>query len=409
VVSAGTTIFIIVGTYMDNMNPGDGGAFEITVTETAPLAPGAACDVFAQPDICPSTQSCTGRGQVGTCTDLGTATLTRCRPMTDPNGQCDAGLTCDTQSGLCLTTATVGGACDFIQDICPTGSFCRPNISTTTPELTQGICAADGSLGGFCDGTTACTDTTNTCSDPTNGGFCQASGAANAACQPSLAPPVLCTTGTTCAQQGTSFKCLSDGTAAGTACRDTAPRCDAALVCSGGATGTAAGICQTAAVTTCNPRLSSAKCTVAGQVCAAKSFITGTCTTSTAESTADHSTFDTAQNTTGALSAFTGSLAAATDVDCYKVTVTQGQSIYAEVSDGAGGCPANADTIITLINSAGQVIESNDDSGLNFCSILDGSATNSLAGNLDAGTYAVCVRPFPQTTVDSYVLSISVQ
>lgn len=92
-----------------------------------------------------------------------------------------------------------------------------------------------------------------------------------------------------------------------------------------------------------------------------------------------------------------GTISPDTDVDYYSVTVPAGHALFAETSDGAGGCAT--DTVLALLNPAGDVLTSDDNggatssSGSGACSRID-PRTNLASAELPAGTYYVRVSGF---------------
>jgi hypothetical protein len=410
-VNAGTEVYIVVGVYSTMMTPGTGGPFELTVEELELLPMNAECDTGL--DLCPAGQSCAGTAQVGKCTDDGTAVLTRCRPDGDPNGRCDMPLTCVVgQNGnpdICKQPASQDGPCDFLLSQCPTDNICIPTFTTTTQKITSGICRQNGTVGGLCGSDVGMGGTNcpmgSTCSD-TNQGFCQVDTAAGVACDPVNAffSPTKCAAGTTCAFNvgGGNFTCQADGTVAGSACRAMDPKCDGALTCSA----MMGGFCEGSAVGggTCQPHLRTTACT-GGTVCIATDYTAGTCGTATAEQMGDHATYDTAQAVpliNGSV-AVAGTMTADTEVDCYSVSVNAGETLFADVGDGNGGCPG--DSVVVIYDPQGRAVAVNDESPLDSCSSLFFTASA-------AGTYAICVTPyqgfFGGTAIPNYVLSIKV-
>jgi hypothetical protein len=100
------------------------------------------------------------------------------------------------------------------------------------------------------------------------------------------------------------------------------------------------------------------------------------------------------------------SITAATDLDCVRVTVPMGATLFAETSDGAGGCPSGADTVLTLFTAAGvRIAENNDISTTNRCSRINGLTPGSLPA-LAPGVYAACARAL--TVSMNYHLALSV-
>jgi cysteine-rich repeat protein len=104
---------------------------------------------------------------------------------------------------------------------------------------------------------------------------------------------------------------------------------------------------------------------------------------------------------------FSGDISPAGDVDLYSVTVTQGQFLRAELSNGAGGCPG--DTVLELISTDGNTTLGTDDNdGPGSCSLIN-PLTDSFAANMAAGTYFLRVRAFNAGTVlTGYSLDIDI-
>jgi cysteine-rich repeat protein len=93
------------------------------------------------------------------------------------------------------------------------------------------------------------------------------------------------------------------------------------------------------------------------------------------------------------------------DLDYYSFTVVNGGSVYAETTNGRGGC--TLDTLITLFAPDGTtVLGSDDDDGINNCSIID-PTRDAFATNLAAGTYYVQVRTFSTTAIGPYALTVT--
>lgn len=217
------------------------------------------------------------------------------------------------------------------------------------------------------------------------GGTCTAGQsicATGAHCIPTLADPMADT-------------CQTDGLA-GTLCRDAAPRCDTTLVCSA-ATATAQGVCRAVnpAGGTCDPTGRSAICTTPA-VCAHTTASAGLCVTTVVNETEPNDTPATAGAAVHANTVFSAAITPATDADCFNVTVTAGQSLLVETNDGMGGCPAMADTFLSVYaagaadGGTGVALGTDDDAGPGSCSLLDGTTAGPTHG-LAAGTYSVCV------------------
>ncbi len=101
-----------------------------------------------------------------------------------------------------------------------------------------------------------------------------------------------------------------------------------------------------------------------------------------------------------------GELTPAGDTDVYAVTVPLGGNVRVATSDGLGGCAT--DTVVGLLNAAGQVITFDDDSGTVPCSLID-PQVDRAASDLAAGTYyVVVVHENEIAGVGSYVVDIAV-
>jgi hypothetical protein len=158
----------------------------------------------------------------------------------------------------------------------------------------------------------------------------------------------------------------------------------------------------------CNPHFGVNRC-AAPAVCGATSFASGRCVAPTMEPAGAHATPMTAGAPVTTPAVIAGALTTATEVDCYALTVPANGSIYAEVNDGMGGCPANADSVLILYDSMFRAIDGNDDSLLSLCSQLDGTQAGSASHGLAAGTYYLCVQPYPRSMpIPQYYLDINV-
>lgn len=97
-----------------------------------------------------------------------------------------------------------------------------------------------------------------------------------------------------------------------------------------------------------------------------------------------------------------GAIRPAQDRDFYTIVVPEGGSVFAETSNGRGGC--SFDSVIDLIGPDGTtVVGTDDEDGINSCSQID-PARDAFARNLAAGTYYVVVRPFSTTATFDYTL-----
>jgi cysteine-rich repeat protein len=99
----------------------------------------------------------------------------------------------------------------------------------------------------------------------------------------------------------------------------------------------------------------------------------------------------------------TGQIAANTPDD-WAVMVPSGGSVWAEVSDGKGGCPF--DSVLHLYNPAGAEIGSNDNVAPGkMCSRID-PANDAFAANLPAGKYMLVVEGASGGDTGSYLLTV---
>ena len=105
-------------------------------------------------------------------------------------------------------------------------------------------------------------------------------------------------------------------------------------------------------------------------------------------------------------SSFAGDISPAGDSDIYAVDLIAGQSIRAEVSDGAGACPG--DLVLDLLDGDGvTILGTDDDDGIGACPLVT-PGVDPFATDLAAGRYFVRVRAATQTTVNGYTLVIDV-
>lgn len=387
----GQTVFIVVGGYGESTPGSSAEPFELTVREVASVSAGGACSATMP---CADTAECVvnpGSTTTGTCVADGIQTG-RCRLMAPA---CDMGLACSismpsrSDRGVCRRVVAAGMDCSMAGTVCAMGSTCRSNPT----DATQRICIADGASGGACrastprcDGMGAECSAGHTCVVPVAmGGACDVTGGGTS-----------CATGASCAPNamGTVGTCATNGSAAGTACRDVAKRCDATLECS---TMTGAGTCFTpiAAGMPCVTTSNNTRCGMGGS-CDVTTLMgtTGICIVPTDEvEPNDTPARGNGRITTNAI--FRASLSTGADVDCVRVTVPANASITAFTSDEMGTCTLSmgADTVLKLYNPMGMQIAENDD-GMDrkFCSEIN--ATTMGASHLAAGTYAVCVEAF---------------
>ncbi len=456
-VAAGTRVFVVVGGFGMDAASASTGAFELTVREITPVASGQACtatDVCATGSHClasptaPTTRICVPDGTSGgacnpgaTCSaGLACAANGVCRaPLAanavcmptdscaagahcvavNPDGSlrrcladggagaacrvmgtaCDATLTCSatmptaTAPGICRAVVAVGAACDTARS-CPASAHCL-SVAANPTMLT---CQVDGAVGTLCRATATPCDAGLTCSaaDPIMAaGVCRTTVAGTGACD--LRGRTSTCAGTSeCAPNAafTAGTCAAPGTAAGISCRSTGAACDAGLACSDMTpTADAPGYCQraVAAGAACDYQYGATTC-MGSAVCAPSSTAAGTCAAARAE-TEPNNTTATAQTPVTASTVFSAAITPGTDTDCFAVTVPANASLFLLTSDGHDGCPAMADTIVTLSTSAGVQIGSNDDGGAGLCSLLNGPLAGP-AHRLAAGTYVACVNSY---------------
>ncbi|MEO0460740.1 MAG: DVUA0089 family protein [Myxococcota bacterium] len=92
-----------------------------------------------------------------------------------------------------------------------------------------------------------------------------------------------------------------------------------------------------------------------------------------------------------------GSLSSSTDLDYFGFSLDAAGTVSIRTDDGMGGCAV--DTFLTLEDGAGNLVESDDDDGVEVCS--------SIERPLDSGTYRVLVEGFSELSIGPYVLSVS--
>jgi hypothetical protein len=399
-VMPGQTVTIVVATFA--MSAGAPGLpYELTVEEVPPIMMGGACDPTQQ-SVCVENTTCVGSGQVGTCVANGSLGA-RCRDM----NTCDMGLECIEASQdnfRCLRRAAMGGACDDVT-YCPDTADCLPD-GMMPGGASSGRCRERGAEGGLCAGNSMATCGMGlTCTgDAMRTGTCVREVMAGAACDPT-GISTRCAMGSTCARAAMGFTCQADGSAAGTACVDGAMRCTGmGLTCS---TPAMAGVCRRTNAMPggmCDTRFGTVAC--AGmEACSADGNGNGTCRPVVAEGMGDNNSPMNAEAARALPLVVRGALASG-DVDCFGVTLPANRAIVAQVSDGAGGCPASADSVMFLLNGAGRVISSNDDA-FNLCSYLD-TRDNAFTRTLPAGNYTVCVRNYDAMgMIMNYHLSVN--
>lgn len=398
-VMAGQTVTVIVAT-LAMAAGGEGLPYELSVEEVAPVMMGGECNPGGD-NLCAEGLTCVGNAQIGRCVANGSLGAA-CRT----GNMCDAPLECIEVAQdrfRCFNRAPMGGACNSVT-LCPDTADCLPD--SMMPRATQdGRCRERGAEGGLCGGTTMATCVMGTACTGTDMavGTCVRDVMVGAACDPTNIT-TRCAMGSTCASAMTGYTCQANGSSAGTACTDAAPRCSGmGLTCS---TAMGAGVCRStaAAGAMCDPRFGSISCPPM-EACSANGDGVGTCRAPVAEGMADNNSPMMAEAARPLPLVIHGSLAAS-DLDCFNVTLAANSGIVAQLSDGAGGCPAGGDSVLFLIDSMGRTVATNDDS-TNLCSYLD-TRDNAFTRMIPAGTYSVCVRNYDTMSMfSSYVLSVN--
>jgi hypothetical protein len=361
---------------------------------------GASCNALT--DACPTGTSCVpfaAGGGVGSCVVDGTAHLSRCR---DSHDECDAPLFCIVDSARERTCRTVGRAsgerCDN-RGVC---SFDWPCIVDDPSRPAEGVCRLPGETGAECANDMACTGGRRCVGRTTSAlGRCLSLLAPGAACDVEGRLNA-CAAGTSCVREGSSGAtgaCVSNGSAAGAACRSSDPACDATLSC---ATDLGRRCVRTATIgEACDPRFNTVRC-AGGAVCAATSFEAGSCATPTTESEPNDGLTVTARATPlvvrGAIHRF--------DVDCFGVEVPAGGGLFAQAVNPNGQCTHNL--ALDLYGPDGAWLGSDTDAGPSSCPRIDG-LVYPWARALSQGLHRVCVREVNNNLVDAYALSIHIQ
>ena len=119
--------------------------------------------------------------------------------------------------------------------------------------------------------------------------------------------------------------------------------------------------------------------------------------------------WETAGMASGTGGSFTGAISPAGNIDWYQVTVQADESIRAETFVAADGA-CTSDTVIRLWQADRTTeLGSDDDDGLNRCSLLD-PADDLSVRQLAAGTYFVTVEEYGNnSSIAAYTLNISIQ
>jgi len=431
-VTAGQAVFVVVAGYLNSAGqPISGfmprGTFELSVTEIATVAVGAACDPAGQTNTCAAGAYCYTASGASTCrafvaaggacntTDARCATDNTCVTATGAtmgtcraNGtapgaaclatapRCTAPLECTstTGTGTCLAVVATGGVCSSTAR-CATGNTC-----VTPAGATMGTCRANGTAEG-----TTCRSDSPRCTAPLECNLSNTTCITVVATGGMCSSTARCSAGNTCVTETgmTTGTCRADGTVAGAACRETAPRCGTGLECS---VSTGAGICR-AVLSAGQPCVLASTTAPCGNntLCAPNSPNMGVCTAAITSVTPG--TMPVGAPASAASRVYGGSFAAMGQ-HCYGVTVPMGGSIFVQSGLSNDAACANQDPIIRVYTPTGTLITSFDDTtGFGLCSVGNPATAASLRG-LAAGTYGVCITGFSNRAVMNYLLSVGV-
>jgi hypothetical protein len=140
---AGQTVFIVVGGWGADSKNAATGAYELSVTEAAPIAAGMPC---AQGQVCAAGSLCVGATAMnsGVCTADGTAPGAACRtaaPFCDGSFSCSVATPSMATRGICRRSAAPGEACGPTAT-CSMMGFC-PNLTTTPSPMGDAGVSAD--------------------------------------------------------------------------------------------------------------------------------------------------------------------------------------------------------------------------------------------------------------------------
>jgi cysteine-rich repeat protein len=104
-----------------------------------------------------------------------------------------------------------------------------------------------------------------------------------------------------------------------------------------------------------------------------------------------------------------GAITPAGDQDYFTFDVTvPGSSVRIETTNGYGGCPSGFDSVITLYSGNNQVVVSDDEDGIDSCSLIS-PQLDVEATNLSTGKYRIRVEEYLNDGVQpSYVLKVKV-
>lgn len=103
-----------------------------------------------------------------------------------------------------------------------------------------------------------------------------------------------------------------------------------------------------------------------------------------------------------------GSISSSTDVDLFRFTLTATADVKLETLDGSGQPTCQGiDTRLALLGSNGSALSEDDDSGVNFCSLIS-SEQSAAARRLAPGTYYARVSSF-SGSIPAYSLHVSLE
>jgi hypothetical protein len=131
--TAGQTVFIVVGGWGANPKGALTGAFELTVRESPPIAIGMPCPLG---QVCAAGSICVGASAMnsGVCTADGSAPGAACRtaaPFCDGAFSCSVATPSMAARGICRRTVAIGEACSATA-VCGSMGFC-PNFTSVMP------------------------------------------------------------------------------------------------------------------------------------------------------------------------------------------------------------------------------------------------------------------------------------
>jgi cysteine-rich repeat protein len=120
--------------------------------------------------------------------------------------------------------------------------------------------------------------------------------------------------------------------------------------------------------------------------------------------------------TKGKLVVLRGALPAVDAFDFWSFVVPTGQTVtvnaitHTTLTDPYS-CAQGTDTVLTLLDAAGNILDANDDisTGSNLCSLIDGAGAQTGAANLTAGTYYLKVESYMGMVSPTYFLNLRLE